>query len=384
MKILLVEEDERTATVIADALTAHHYLVNTTKDAQTGLALTKTYSYDLILLDVIFPELDSLSLCRRLRLEGAQMPILMLTGKSKSGDRIAGLEAGADDSMVKPFTIEELVARIRALLRRRSATRQTAITWENLQIDLDTCEVIYNNVPLHLTPKEYGLLELFLRNPRKIFSRSALLDSIWKTNEFPEERAVTTQIKGLRQKLKAAGMTADCLETVYGLGYRLKPEPAKVLEQREETHHSSSQQEEVEAAIEKVWQKLKATFSKTFALFDQICTQAIAPHPASGAMTLDPELLENAILEAHRLAGNLGVFGLPEGSELARNIERLLQDNAEPSQHEAQQLCEWVAALKQVVTQQRNGQKHQPQPEVHQHSPHHPIQRFNPKITLPL
>ncbi len=264
--------------------------------------------------------------------------------------------------------------------RRRLSALQTVLTWEKLKIDLDTCEVIYDKAPIHLTPKEYGLLALFLKNPRRIFNRSALLENVWKADEVPGEQAVTTQIKGLRQKLKAAGMTADCLETVYGLGYRLNSEPAKVLEQSAEIHHSSSQQQaqaEVEAAIEKVWQKLKATFSKTFALFDQICIQAIASHPesaapyAAGAMTLDSELLQTATLEAHRLAGNLGTFGLPEGSELARNIEQLLRANTLLDQREAQQLCDWVAALKQVVTQQRNGQKfqdYQSQPQVYQPS----------------
>ncbi len=271
--------------------------------------------------------------------------------------------------------------------RRRLSTLQTVLTWEKLKIDLDTCEVIYDKAPIRLTPKEYGLLALFLRNPRRIFSRSALLENVWKAGECPGERAVTTQIKGLRQKLKAAGITADCLETVYGLGYRLNSEPANVLEQSEEIHRPSPQQqaqEEVEAAIENIWQKLKQTFSKTFALFDQICMQAIASHQesaahpesslhqASGAMTLDPELLQTATLEAHRLAGNLGTFGLPEGSELARNIEQLLRANTLLDQREAQQLCDWVAALKQVVTLQRNGQKFQAdqsQPQVYQPSP---------------
>jgi DNA-binding winged helix-turn-helix (wHTH) protein/HPt (histidine-containing phosphotransfer) domain-containing protein len=264
---------------------------------------------------------------------------------------------------------------------------QTVLTWEKLKINLGTCEVNYDKAPIHLTPKEYGLLALFLRNPRRIFNRSALLENVWKADEFPGEQAVTTQIKGLRQKLKAAGMTVDCLETVYGLGYRLNLEPANVLERNEEIHRSSSGQQaqaEVEAAIEKVWQKLKATFSTTFALFDQICLQAIAAHQesathpesamhqASDAMTLDPELLQTATLEAHRLAGNLGTFGLPEGSELARNIEQLLRSDTLLDQREAQQLCDWVAALKQVVTQQRNGQKFQAdqsQPQVYQPSP---------------
>lgn len=361
MKILLVEDDEFTAQLISDALTAHHYLVNTARDGKTGLELTKTYRYDLILLDVVVPGLDGMSLCRQLRSQGAQMPILMLTGKSSSSDRIEGLEAGADDYVVKPFDIPELVARIRALLRRRQATLQTVITWEKLQIDLNTCEVKYHKTPVHLTPKEYGLLELFLRNPRRIFDRSALLDSIWKVNEYPGERAVTTQIKGLRQKLKSAGMTVDWLETIYGLGYRLRQEPSEgtILD---EPHSVTIQaQAEVEAAIQTVWQKLKETLTETFVSFDQICTQAIATDPAIANPTLDPVLRQQVILESHRLAGSLGSFGVG-GSDLARHIEQLLRAKTSLTPPEALQLSAWVEALKQVVNQPRHHQSPSPLP----------------------
>jgi DNA-binding response OmpR family regulator len=358
MKILLVEDDEHTAKLISDALTAHHYLVNTAKDGHTGLELTKAYSYDLILLDVIVPGLDGMRLCRQLREQGAQMPILMLTAKDSSGDRIEGLEAGADDYVVKPFNIPELIARVRALLRRRQGVLQTVIRWERLQLDLDTSEVTYNQTPVHLTPKEYGLLELFLCNPRRIFDRSALLDRIWKADEYPAERAVTTQIKGLRQKLKMAGMSADWLETIYGLGYRLRPEPVAAPSASEDEINVLTLQQQAEAevgaAIEKVWLKLKAKLTETFVSFDQICTDAIAAHQASTSLPLDPQLRQQVILEAHRLAGSLGSFGLPNGSELARHIEKLLRAKASPTQQEAFQLLEWVDALKQAVNQPRN------------------------------
>jgi DNA-binding response OmpR family regulator len=378
MKILLVEDDEHTAKLISDALTAHHYLVNTAKDGHTGLELAKTYSYDLILLDVIVPGLDGMRLCRQLREQGAQMPILMLTAKDSSGDRIEGLEAGADDYVVKPFNIPELIARVRALLRRRQGVLQTVIQWERLQLDLDTSEVTYNQIPVHLTPKEYGLLELFLCNPRRIFNRSAILDRIWKADEYPAERAVTTQIKGLRQKLKIAGMSADWLETIYGLGYRLRPEPVAQPSASEDEISSvlTLQQQaeaEVGAAIEKVWLKLKETLTETFENFDQICIDAIAAHQESTSLTLDPQLRQQVILEAHRLAGSLGSFGLPNGSELARHIEKLLRAKDSLTQQEALQLSEWVDALKQAVNQPRNAQgsptpQINPSPKLHVNS----------------
>jgi DNA-binding response OmpR family regulator/HPt (histidine-containing phosphotransfer) domain-containing protein len=364
MKILLVEDDEYTASLISNALTAHHYLVNTTENGQTGLELTAAYDYDLILLDVLIPGIDGMSLCRQLRSQGCQMPILMLTAKNTSGDRIRGLEAGADDYVVKPFDLSELVARVKALLRRRQATLHTVLVWEKLKLDLSTNEVSYDNQLLHLTPKEYGLLELFLRNPRRIFNRSSLLDNVWNVDEFPGERAVTTQIKGLRQKFKKVGMTAEFIETVYGLGYRLKPDPMESdpalnsdrdVQQQQSVERFSYREgidrkqaeAEVTAAIAKVWEKFKVNLPAIFELFEQIGTQLMAGN------VLDLELKQQAILESHRLIGTLGAFGVPQGSELARHIEQLLRSETQLGPKEALQLSEWVAALKQAVHQDR-------------------------------
>ncbi len=375
MKILLVEDDEYTASLISNALTAHHYLVNTTENGQTGLELTAAYDYDLILLDVLIPGMDGMSLCRQLRSQGCQMPILMLTAQNTSGDRIRGLEAGADDYVVKPFDLSELVARVKALLRRRQATLQTVLTWENLKLDLSTNEVSYSNRLLHLTPKEYGLLELFLRNPRRIFNRSSLLDNVWNVDEFPGERAVTTQIKGLRQKFKKAGMAAELIETVYGLGYRLKPDPmesdpglpsGREVQHRQSGEHSpygegidrKQAEAEVTAAIAKVWEKFKVNLPPTFELFEQIGTQLMA------GKVVDQELKQQAILESHRLIGTLGAFGVLQGSELARRIEQLLRHEAKLGQGEALQLSEWVAALKQVVNQDREDKQKKSQDET--------------------
>jgi len=160
------------------------------------------------------------------------MPILLLSAKDSSADRVMGLKAGADDYVVKPYELSELIARIQALLRRGNSTLRALLTWENLQLDPQASQVTYGGKLLHLTPKEYAILELFLRNRQRIFSRSAILDRIWLSGEFPQEDAVSTQIKGLRQKLKAAGMTNDLIETVYGLGYRLKAPPQDSSPQR--------------------------------------------------------------------------------------------------------------------------------------------------------
>ena len=354
MKILLVEDDVTTANVLVQKLTTHHYTVETAADGQMALELAQDLHYDLLVLDILLPKLDGISLCRRLRSQGLQMPILLLSAKDSTTDRVIGLEAGADDYLVKPYEISELIARIQALLRRGSSSLPTKLTWEKLQLDLDASLVTYAGKILHLTPKEYSILELFLRNSQRIFSRSAILDRIWPNGEFPQEEAVSTQIKGLRQKLKAGGMTKDLIETVYGLGYRLKQLPEDSLSPSaspEETQKAAmtpankrEAQARVQAVMQEVWGKFKQTLGSHIVVFEQAIAQI-----STG--TLDRELQASAQAEAHRLIGSLGSFGCLKGSEVARQIEHLLSLESLGSQ-EARQLEELVVHLKQTVEDQ--------------------------------
>lgn len=341
MKILVVEDDQITINLLTRSLNAHNYTVNTAADGETALQLAQTYDYDLILLDVMLPKLDGITLCRLLRSGGSQMPILLVTALDSIRDRVQGLEAGADDYVVKPFNVPELIARIRALLRRGSATlSSTNLTWEKLQVNPDTTEVIYGEKVLHLTPKEYNLLELFLRNPRRIFSRSAILDRIWSAGEFPQEEAVTAHIKGLRQKLKAAGMNVDLVETVYGLGYRLKSLPEEIDNQKnsqiatesaksQDTVSAESSQpiDEVDKNLARtkvlsVVAEIRAKFQATFTEKVEIFERAIASLEIG---TLDNKLRQEAQDKAHKLVGSLGTLGLPKGSEVARQLEHLFK-----------------------------------------------------------
>jgi DNA-binding response OmpR family regulator len=222
MRILLVEDDDRIADALKEALTDRHYSVDIAADGEAGWEFIQLCTYDLILLDVMLPKLDGINLCRKLRRSNINTPVLMLTAKDSSTDKVMGLDAGADDYVVKPFDLPELSARIRALLRRGNPTLPPVLEWEKLHLDPSKCEVNYAGKLLHLTPKEYALLELFLRNGSRVLSRSDIIDHLWTFEDPPAEETVKVHLKDLRKKLKAAGAPADLIETVYGLGYRMK------------------------------------------------------------------------------------------------------------------------------------------------------------------
>ena len=221
MRILLVEDDVRLAETLAEALNDQRYIVDIAADGETGWHQAKTLEYDLLLLDVMLPELDGISLCARLRSHGYTLPILMLTACDTVNDEVNGLDAGADDYVIKPVDLQKLFARVRALLRRGSGTSSPILEWGDLQLDPSTYEASYGLNPIRLTPKEYALLELLLRNGRRVLSRSAMIEHAWSLESPPEEHTVKVHIRGLRQKLKAAGAATDLIETVHGMGYRL-------------------------------------------------------------------------------------------------------------------------------------------------------------------
>lgn len=223
MKILLVEDDEAIANVLVSTLNNQNYLVDVATDGQEGWQLVEGCVYDLIVLDVGLPKIDGITLCRKMRSQGYQMPILLLTARDSTQDKVMGLDAGADDYLVKPCEPQELAARIRALLRRGDSALPPVISWGSLQLNPNTFEVTYDKELVNLTPTEYRLLELFMRNSSRVYSRSAILDHLWSFEDPPGEETIRAHIKGLRQKLKAAGAPGDLIETVYGLGYRLKP-----------------------------------------------------------------------------------------------------------------------------------------------------------------
>jgi DNA-binding response OmpR family regulator len=221
MRILIVEDDPSTVLGLSTAFTEHRYNFDIATDGVSGYNFAQGVEYDLIVLDLMLPKLDGISLCQRLRDRNNSTPILMLTAMSTTENTVSGLDVGADDYVVKPFKLKEVLARVRALLRRSKSGSSPILRWQDLQLDPLTMQVEYAAQPLRLSPKEYALLELLMRSEHRVLSRDAIIQNIW-SYEVPEESTVKSHVKRLRQKLKAVGTPEDCIETVYGLGYRLK------------------------------------------------------------------------------------------------------------------------------------------------------------------
>lgn len=219
-RILIIEDDEAILTFLRRGLAYDGYRVDTAIDGQTGLLLARDNPPDLVVLDWMLPGLDGLEVCRRLR-QGGPVPILMLTAKDTVNDRVQGLDAGADDYMVKPFNLEELLARIRALLRRTRPERQKVYQFEDLTLDTGTRQAIRTERVIDLTAKEYELLELFMRHPRQVLTREMIYDDVWGYDFGGESNIIEVYVRYLRQKLEASG-ERRLIHTVRGMGYVLR------------------------------------------------------------------------------------------------------------------------------------------------------------------
>jgi DNA-binding response OmpR family regulator len=236
MRILIVEDDDRIAKPLAEDLRHQYHVVEIASDGIEGWEYAQEKEYDLILLDLMLPQLDGISLCKRLRQAKLNALILMLTAKDTLSDKVIGLDAGADDYLVKPFELEELAARIRALARRSTETKPSVLSYGKLQLNSTSTEITYDGEALILTRKEYLILELFLRNPNRVFSRSEILEKLWELDKIiqADDQTVRTHLTNLRHKLKVAGMSSDCLETVYGIGYRFRHDRGENFVSRKE------------------------------------------------------------------------------------------------------------------------------------------------------
>jgi len=222
-RILIIEDDEGITKMLRRALAYEGYQVDTAPDGESGLLLARDHHPDLVILDWMLPGMDGLEVCQRLR-AGSSLPVLMLTAKDALQDRIQGLDAGADDYVVKPFELDELLARVRALLRRTQPERAPLLTFVDLVLDTSTRQAIRKGRTIMLTAKEYDLLELFMRHPRQVLTREMIFDRVWGYDFGGESNVLDVYIRYLRQKLETEG-EMRLIHTVRGVGYVLRDTP---------------------------------------------------------------------------------------------------------------------------------------------------------------
>jgi len=221
MRILVVEDERRLAGIIKRGLLEENYSVDTSFDGEDAQYMAETISYDLIILDVMLPKKDGITVCHELRTKMINIPILMLTAKDTVEDRVKGLDSGADDYMVKPFAFSELLARVRALLRRKALSKTAKLQVGDLIIDTLTREVRNRERKIDLTSKEYSILEYFMRHPNIIITRTMLEENAWDYEFDMASNIIDVYIRRLRSKIDDEGKES-VIQTIRGAGYRLK------------------------------------------------------------------------------------------------------------------------------------------------------------------
>jgi len=221
VRILLVEDEVKFAGVLRRGLQEHGYAVDVAYDGDDGYELARLEPYDLVVLDLMLPGVDGFTVCRRLRSEQRNMPILMLTARDTVDDRVAGLDCGADDYLTKPFAFRELLARTRALLRRDGATRDPVLRVADLELDTVSHQVRRAQQPVELTTKEYAVLEYFVRNPNRVLSRAQIAEHVWSYDFVAMSNVVDVYVGYLRRKL-GDDREPRLLRTIRGSGYQLR------------------------------------------------------------------------------------------------------------------------------------------------------------------
>jgi len=223
-KITVIDDDEKIISLLRRALTFEGYSVITAHNGSEGLKAILQHNPDLVILDVMMPYVDGWEVCRRVRESGSHVPILMLTAKDEVSDRVKGLDMGADDYLIKPFALEELLARVRVLLRRQAERQEqpaNRISFEDIVMDFDSREVFRGGKRIELTAKEFELLQLFLQNPKRVLPRDLIMEKIWGYDFSGESNVLEVYIALLRQKLEAHG-GKRVIQTVRGAGYVLR------------------------------------------------------------------------------------------------------------------------------------------------------------------
>ena len=338
MKILLAEDDRRLGSMIKDYLMPESELmqvVNTGSQIKDEIA---TNDYDILILDVMLPEKNGIDICRELRAENIEIAILFITALNNQNDKIKAFQSGADDYLIKPFDFQELLLRVQALVRRNLPPEIVSLKWGQLVMIPEEKKVYIQDQELNLTPTEFKILQIFLEHPKQVFDTDKIIDKLWDLDKIPTNNTLRSHIKSLRKKLEKIGLHKDFIETVYGMGYKLKDQTSEVCPKNEsnQTSKSSSktekkkgasapntsteksfdQQAKLEALIEKMWLDNQLSIS-------QDCDK-LKDYIRSTNSNLRTE---EAIRIAHNLAGFLGNVGFSNGSKIAKKIENLLKSD---------------------------------------------------------
>jgi DNA-binding response OmpR family regulator len=372
MKILLIDDDDVLIALLTRSLSSQHYIVDVVKDGEMGWTYASTFDYDSIVLDIMLPKLDGISLCKRLRGAGYTTPILLLTSQDNTTAKVQGLDAGADDYMVKPFELAELIARVRALRRRGSTNPLPLLIWGDLMLDPSTCEVTYNRQPLILTTKEYDLLELLLRDSYRVFSNEEIIDRLWSSDDFPAEATVRSHLRRLRQKLQAAGAPSDAIVTIHGRGYHLKSPQSNVNVNGNGTSERKSQPSNpLVGAIhelpdgtdendrlsdrERQQQQYLAFLQETWVTAKPQCLERLTAIRATVDRLLAGDCTyaeqQQAHQQAHKLVGTVGVLTLMSAMEIARHLEVILNRSTLLTPTEAATLPTLLAELMRSIAE---------------------------------
>lgn len=228
-KILLVEDEEGLVLTLTDRLESEGFEVSVAKDGEAGYEIAASTDFDLLILDVMLPKKNGFDVCRDLRALGKRTPVLMLTARGETIDKVLGLKLGADDYLTKPFEMMELLARVEALIRRTSplknGARQTGYTFGDISIDFGKAEVLKNDKQVDLSAMEFKLLQYLVENEGQLHSRDELLDAVWGYDAMPTTRTVDVHIAWLRQKLETNPKRPQFIQTVHGMGYKFVSRP---------------------------------------------------------------------------------------------------------------------------------------------------------------
>jgi len=332
MKIILVEDDERLGKLIKEYLIHESEVFDIVKTGVNIAQQLEEKKYDILILDVMLPDRNGIDICRELRKNNVNISILFITALNNQIDKIKAFESGADDYLTKPFDFQELLVRIKALVRRENNIESPKLIWQNLIMMPEEKKVVYENKYLHLTPTEFKILQIFLETPNKVFNTENIIDKLWDIDTIPTNNTLRSHIKSLRKKLEQVGLDKEFIETVYGMGYRLKTPSITnqpTLENNSQTENKiiSHKEEKLTLFMEEIWLDNQESVSNDCqTLLDYIQGKK------------DDISIDDIIRIPHNFVGFLGSIGFSYAGEIARNIEAFLKENKNNLKEEKVQL----------------------------------------------